>query len=450
MDEVNIGSHAPESSEQASRLTGFHVMAKPAGPTCNLGCKYCFYLEKEQLYPKNSNWRMSDEVLETYVRQYIEAQNAPIITFAWQGGEPTLLGVDYFRKIVALQKKYANGKRTDNALQTNGVLLDDEWGEFLAENKFLVGLSIDGPRELHDRYRVDKGGQPTFDKVTRGLGYLKKHQVEFNTLTVVQRHNSYHPLEVYRFLKEIGSRFMQFIPIVERIADTNASGGTTFAVPGVSESARVSSWSVEPLQYGRFLNSIFDAWVRSDVGCYFVQMFDIALESWLGMEPGLCVFRKTCGDATVIEHNGDLYSCDHYVYPQNKLGNVLEDPLSVLVSSHQQQQFGRNKYDSMPRYCMECNVRFACNGECPKHRFLRTPDGEYGLNYLCAGYKLFFKHIDTYMRYMAEELRQGRPAANVMDWIRRRDGGESDGRLPGRNDPCPCGSGRKHKKCCAN
>jgi uncharacterized protein len=426
-------------------------MAKPVGPICNLDCKYCFYLEKKQLYPGTSDWRMSDEILETYIRQYIEAQTAPVITFAWQGGEPTLLGVDYFRKVIELEKKYSNGKVIENAFQTNGVLLDDEWGEFLAENRFLVGLSIDGPRQLHDQYRVDRGGQPSFDRVMRGLSYLKKHKVEFNTLTVVQRNNSCYPLEVYRFLREIGSRFMQFIPIVERIVATDAPDGSCFEAPGGESPAKVSSWSVEPRQYGRFLTSIFDEWVRLDVGNYFVQIFDTALESWLGMEPALCVFREKCGEAAVIEHSGDLYSCDHYVYPRYKLGNIAMVPLEELVNSRQQQQFGSNKYDSLPRCCRECEVRFACNGECPKHRFFRTPTGEDGLNYLCSGYQLFFRHIDPYMRYMAEELRQGRPAANVMNWILRRDLGEGGGgRLPGRNDPCPCGSGKKYKRCCAN
>ena len=419
----------------SDRLRAFHVMAKPIDPICNLDCKYCFYLEKENLYPRNTTWSMPEEVLEAYIRQYIEAQSVPVITFAWQGGEPTLLGVDYFRKAVLLEKKYAGGKRIENAFQTNGVLVDDEWGEFLAENGFLVGLSIDGPRELHDKYRVDKGGQPTFDKVMRGLGCLKKHGVEFNTLTVVQRDNSYHPLEVYRFLKEVGSGFMQFIPIVERIAESPADGLTLIG-PGYATRAQVSAWSVEPVQYGRFLNSIFDEWVRHDVGRHYVQIFDVALQSWLGMQPSLCVFRETCGSAMAIEHNGDLYSCDHYVYPENRLGNIRENPLGVLVNSAQQRRFGLDKRDTLPEYCRACEVRFACNGECPKHRFVRTPDGEEGLNYLCAGYKIFFKHIDPYMRFMAEEFRQQRPPANVMDRVR------------GRNDSCVCGSGKKYKRCC--
>jgi uncharacterized protein len=423
-------------------------MAKPIGPICNLDCKYCYYLEKEHLYPTTPNWVMPDDVLESYIRQYIEAQNVPVVTFAWQGGEPTLLGVDYFRKVVGLEKKYANGKRIGNAFQTNGVLLDDRWCEFLAENSFLVGISIDGPPELHDTYRVDTGGRPTFDRVMRGLDCLKKHGVEFNTLTVVQRQNSRYPLEVYRFLKAVGSGVMQFIPVVERAAPSPTADGLLLIGPASDAKATVSAWSVEPVQYGRFLTGIFDEWVRRDVGRYYVQLFDVALELWLGLEASVCVFRETCGSAMAIEHNGDLYSCDHYVYPENRLGNIMEHPLDVLVNSTPQRQFGQDKLDRLPRYCRECDVRFACNGECPKHRFIRTPDGEAGLNYLCAGYKNFFHHIDPYMRFMAAEFRQERPPANVMEWVRQRDAAAKAGTGTGRNDACPCGSGRKYKKCC--
>ncbi|MGH9351254.1 MAG: anaerobic sulfatase maturase [Terriglobia bacterium] len=434
---------------EVARPSGFHVMTKPVGPICNLDCKYCFYLEKENLYPGgHSDWKMPDDVLESYIRQYIEAQSANVVSFAWQGGEPTLLGVDYFRKVVELEKKYAGSKRIENAFQTNGVLLDDRWGEFLTENKFLVGVSMDGPRELHDRYRVDKGGQPTFDRVLRGLGYLKKHGVEFNTLTVVQRHNSQRPLEVYRFLKEAGSGFMQFIPIVERVANEPDTDGLLLIGPAAHAPARVSDWSVEPLQYGRFLCAIFDEWVRNDVGRAYAQIFDVALEMWLGLPASLCVFRETCGSALALEHNGDLYSCDHFVYRENRLGNIMESPLESLVASEQQVKFGLDKRDTLPRYCRECDVRFACNGECPKHRFTRTPDGEDGLNYLCAGYKLFFHHIDPYMRFMASEFHAKRPPANVMQWAHFQDAVRSQEQRPGRNDPCPCGSGLKYKKCC--
>ncbi len=423
-------------------------MTKPAGPICNLDCKYCFYLEKEKLYPRTSNWRMPEDVLESYVRQYIEAQSADSISFAWQGGEPTLLGVDYFRTVVELEKKYAGGKRIENAFQTNGVLLDDAWCEFLAGSGFLVGLSIDGPQELHDHYRVDKGGQPTFKRVMRGLGFLKKHGVEFNTLTVVQRHNSQRPLEVYRFLKEAGSGFIQFIPIVERVAQTAGTQGLTLIGPRAAAEAAVSEWSVEPLDYGGFLCRIFDEWVRNDVGRVFVQLFDVSLESWCGLPASLCIFRETCGTAMAIEHNGDLYSCDHFVYPESKLGNIMERPLESLVRSKQQMKFGLDKLDTLPRYCRDCDVRFACNGECPKHRFIRTPDGEEGLNYLCAGYKLFFHHADPYMQFMASELSQQRAPANVMLWSRQRDAARTETQSFGRNAPCPCGSGVKYKKCC--
>jgi len=391
-------------------------MAKPTGPICNLDCKYCFYLEKEKMYPGTHGWAMSDDVLESYIRQYIQTQAAPIITFAWQGGEPTLLGVDYFRKVVELEKKYADGRRIANAFQTNGVLLNDAWGEFFAENQFLVGISIDGPRDLHDHYRVNKGGKSTFDSVMSGIGYLKKHGVEFNTLTVVNRRNSYQPLSVYRFLREVGSGYMQFIPIVERVTGAPGPNGLHLIAPSWQSTAEVTDWSVEPLQFGVFLCAIFDEWVKQDVGRYFVQIFDVALESWYGIPQGLCVFRETCGAALAIEHNGDLYSCDHYVYPENKLGNIMESPIEALVGSPQQQRFGIDKRNSLPRYCRECEVRFACNGECPKHRFLSTPEGEPGLNYLCAGYKMFFNHIDPYMRFMANELRNERAPANVMHW----------------------------------
>lgn len=392
----------------------FHVMTKPIGPICNLDCKYCFYLEKEKLYPGTKTWQMAPEVLERYIRDYIAAQPGDQVHFAWQGGEPTLLGIEFFRNVVELQQRYADGKTIANALQTNGVLIDDEWGEFLAENRFLVGVSIDGPRELHDCYRVDKGQAPTFDRVMRGIARLKQHQVDFNTLTVVHRRNSEYPLEVYRFLKEIGSGFIQFIPIVERRATTPADHELVLIKPSSEQAADVTEWSVEPDAYGRFLSRIFDEWVKKDVGRVFVQLFDVALESWMGLDASLCVFRKTCGSAMAMEHTGDLYSCDHFVYPENKLGNIMEAGLEKLVDSPEQKAFGQAKLHSLPGMCRACEVRFACNGECPKHRFLTTPGGEPGLNYLCAGYKHFFKHIDPFMQFMAGELRAGRPPANIM------------------------------------
>jgi uncharacterized protein len=393
---------------------GFHIMTKPVGPICNLDCKYCFYLEKENLYPGTRHWAMPADVLERYIEQYIAAQPGDEVHFAWQGGEPTLLGVDFFRVVVELEEKHAGGKSIHNALQTNGTLLDDEWGAFLAEHKFLVGVSIDGPRELHDHYRVDKGQAPTFDRVMRGIQKLKDNGVEFNTLTVVNRVNSQFPLEVYRFLREIGSGFIQFIPVVERRAAEPDGDGLVLIQPSSTHAGEVTEWSVEPLAYGKFLSRVFDEWVKRDVGQCFIQLFDVALESWMGMEASLCVFRKTCGSALAMEHGGDLYSCDHFVYPANKLGNVMETTLREMVGSAQQKKFGLDKRDTLPRMCQTCDVRFACNGECPKHRFAMTPDGEPGLNYLCAGYKHFFHHIDPHMQFMAAELRAGRPPANIM------------------------------------
>jgi len=395
-------------------------MTKPIGPICNLDCKYCFYLEKEGLFPKNENFRMTDAVLEEYIRQYISNQNVPEVSFAWQGGEPTLMGVKIFRKVVELQKKYAGGRVITNALQTNGTLLDDEWGEFLAANGFLVGLSIDGPARLHDTYRVSKKGDGTYAKVLGGLRILKKHGVEFNTLTVVNRANSQKPLDVYRFLRDIGSGFIQFIPLVERLADSEAKAlGLDLAVPPRADQEGevrlpVTEWSCEPRQYGKFLCEIFDEWVRRDVGRTFVQIFDVTLGNWMGTGGGLCVFSETCGTALAMEHNGDVYSCDHYVYPRYKLGNVLNASLGDMVNSEFQRQFGTDKKSTLPRYCRECDVRHLCHGECPKHRFLRTPDGEGGLNYFCSAYKMFFAHSRPAMLRMAALLRAGRAPAEIM------------------------------------
>ena len=424
----------------------FHIMTKPSGAICNMDCTYCFYLQKENLYEGQKDFRMNDEVLESFIKQFIQVQKVPEISFAWQGGEPTLLGVDYFKKVVELQDKYAEGKIIHNAFQTNGVLLDDEWCEFFAESNFLLGISIDGPKEIHDKYRYFKGGQDSFEKVVRGIEFMQKHNVEFNTLTCVNRHNSYKPPEVYKFLKEIGSGFMQFIPIVERVGKSEDEKSVLIS-PHDNGEANVSDWSVEPLQYGKFLSTIFDEWVRNDVGKYFVQFFDIALEAWLGMEPSLCVFREKCGTAMALEHNGDLYSCDHYVYPENKLGNIVTENLEKLVNSDKQHQFGNGKLVSLPEYCKKCEVRFACNGECPKHRFIETSDGENGLNYLCEGYYHFFNHVDPYMKFMSEQLKIKQPPANVIEWAKEKDEGFPSLDVK-RNDVCPCGSGKKYKKCC--
>jgi uncharacterized protein len=424
------------------------------GPLCNLDCTYCYYLEKESLYPRSRDFRMTPEVLERYIQQYIGSQDMPEVSFGWQGGEPTLLGLEFFRTVVALQAKHSQGKKVSNTIQTNGTLLDDEWCAFFAREEFLVGLSVDGPQDLHDTYRVDKGGNPTFEKVMRGLELLKKHDAQFNTLTVVNRANVEHPLRVYRFLDEAGSRFFQFIPLVEREPGPDSvSHGLGLAIPpGPSSSqgsdAEVTPWSVPPEAYGRFLISIFDQWIRRDVGRIFVQLFDHALGKWVGMRKGLCVFNETCGEALALEHNGDLYSCDHYVYPEYRLGNILVTSLTELAESPTQNAFGEAKRDTLPRYCLECPVLFACNGECPKHRFTKTPEGEGGLNYLCRAYRRFFTHVAPHMETMAALLKQRRAPAEIMTLLANRDR-EDAFRNAGRNDPCPCGSGKKFKSCCS-
>lgn len=393
-------------------------MTKPIGALCNLACRYCFYLEKAQLYPGSGDFRMKPELLEAYVRNHLAAQPGGEVHFTWQGGEPTLLGVPFFRQVVALQRKYAEGRVVHNALQTNAVLLDEEWAAFLAQEKFLVGVSIDGPRELHDAFRVDRGENPTFDRVIAGIELLQRHGVEFNTLTAVHRRNAKHPLRVYRFLREIGSGYIQFIPIVERSAPQNAAGLWLAAPPqpvtGAELDTQVTEWTVRPADFGEFLCTIFDAWVQRDVGRVFVQHFDAALANWVGVPPGVCVFAPKCGRALAVEHNGDVYSCDHYVYPEYKLGNVAQDPLATLVDSPAQVAFGDAKSATLPRYCRECPVRFACHGECPKHRFLRTPEGEPGLNYLCHAYRRFFTHIDSPMRTMARLLQTRHAPAAIM------------------------------------
>jgi uncharacterized protein len=419
----------------------FHVLAKPTGATCNLDCTYCFFLSKELLYP-GSRFRMADDLLDTYIRQLIESQRVPEITIAWQGGEPTLMGLEFFQRAIDYAKKYQKpGTGLMHTMQTNGTLLDDRWCEFFRENGFLIGLSLDGPREMHDTYRVDKGGKPTFDKVLRAARLLQQHRVDFNILTTVNAANAEHPLEVYRFLRdEVGTQFIQFSPIVERI---NENGLTL-----LQEGSSVTERSVVAEQWGNFLVTIFDEWVRRDVGRVFVQMFDAALASWVGEPPGLCIFSETCGNALALEHNGDLYSCDHFVEPKYLLGNIKKLPMADLVGSAKQRAFGLAKRDTLPRYCRECEVLFACHGECPKNRFIQTPDGEPGLNYLCAGYKAFFAHVDRPMKIMAELLRRDHAPAEIMAILHAEDTRLQAALDPaGRNDACPCGSGRKVKHC---
>ena len=426
----------------------FHLLAKPTGAVCNLDCSYCFFLSKEMLYP-GSRFRMADELLEEYVKQLIEAHaGVPEVAIAWQGGEPTLMGVDFFRRSVELAEVYLQpGQRATYTIQTNGTLLDEEWAAFFKDNDFLVGISIDGPRELHDTYRVNKGGKGSFDQVMHGLSFLNDAGVEWNALTTVHAANGDRGREVYRFLRdECGARFIQFIPIIERVAEA-AEDGT---VPWeswrdrplyVQEGEVVTGRSVSPAQYGRFLVDVFEEWVRRDVGEVYVQMFDVALANWVGEPPGLCVHSETCGLALALEHTGDLYSCDHFVEPRYLLGNIKERHMLELVSSPQQTRFGLDKRDTLPQYCLDCDVRFACHGGCPKDRFIRTPYGEPGLNYLCAGFKEFFHHVDGPMRVMGELLSRNRAPAEIMERYAAEDAKR------GRNDLCTCGSGQKWKRC---
>ncbi len=400
----------------------FHLLAKPAGAICNLDCKYCFFLSKEMLYP-GDRFRMSDEMLETYIRQLLEAHPSDEVNVAWQGGEPTLMGLDFFRRAIAHVERYRKpGQNVQHTIQTNGTLLNDDWCGFFKQHNFLVGLSVDGPKEMHDAYRVNKGGAGTFDQVMRGWEMLRRREVDVNILCTIHAANADHPIEVYRFFRdELQVNFMQFIPIVERTTESflplaNLGWGER---PGsdrplyTQHGSVVTERSVGAEQFGRFLIAIFNEWVRHDVGAVFVQTFDVALGSWLGQH-NLCIFSPTCGDALALEHNGDLYSCDHYVEPEYRLGNIQETPLRELVDSRKQRAFGQHKLSTLPNYCRECEVRFACHGECPRNRFIIAPDGEPGLNYLCAGYKLFFKHIDPAMKIMANLLREGRWADEIM------------------------------------
>jgi uncharacterized protein len=428
---TEVGGSTSRGSSRSAPVR-LHVLAKPTGAICNLDCAYCFYLDKENLYP-GSRFRMSDAILERYIRQLIESSARGAVTVAFQGGEPTLMGLDFFRRALEYERRYARpGMTFENTVQTNGTLLDDEWCAFFHEHKFLIGISIDGPRALHDTYRVDKGGKPTFDSVMRGLRLLQKHRVDYNVLTTVNRQNADHPLEVYRFLRdEVGTTWMQFIPVVERVLGSV-----------------VSDRSVRPEQFGDFLIAIFDEWVRRDVGKVFVQTFESAVRNWLGLSSsGMCVFDATCGHGLALEHNGDLYSCDHFVDRSHLLGNIGESHMHELSALPAQRAFGNDKTDGLPRYCQECDVRFACHGECPKNRFTKTPDGEPGLNYLCAGYKAFFHHVGAPLELLAHLVRLQRPASEIMQVLAERQSAPKSKARVGRNAPCPCGSGRKFKKC---
>ena len=389
-----------------------YVMLKPAGAHCNLACKYCYYLEKNKLYPTAQRHLMSDEMLEQFTREYIEAQTMNQVLFTWHGGEPLLRSIDFYRKALSLQQKYAGGRRIDNVIQTNGTLLTDEWCEFFAQNHWLVGISIDGPQPYHDHYRLTAAGKPSWQKVMQGIKLLKKHGVEWNAMAVVNAYNVNHPLEFYRFFKENGCQFLQFTPIVER--QTRHEDGRTLASLADKDEIPLSEASVKPEQWGYFLCAIFDEWVRKDVGKIFVEIFDCTLANWMGVSPGICAYSKECGHAGVMEHNGDVYSCDHFVFPEYKLGNIRDQSLIDMLYGEQQREFSRLKHSSLPRQCKECDMEFACHGECPKNRFMKDKYGDSGLNYLCPGYYHYYQHVAPYMDYMKQELMALRPPSNIM------------------------------------
>ena len=393
-----------------------YVMLKPAGAHCNLACKYCYYLEKNNLYQNSHRHLMSDEMLEQFTREYIEAQTMPQVLFTWHGGEPLMRSIDFYKKALALQKKYAHGKQIDNVIQTNGTLLTDEWCEFFAKNHWLVGISIDGPQEYHDHYRVTPAGKPSWEKVMQGISLLKKHRVEWNAMAVVNAYNAEHPLEFYHFFRDNGCQYLQFTPIVERL--TEHEDGRTLASLADDREIPLSDASVTPKQWGNFLCTIFDDWVRHDVGKTFVEIFDCTLANWMGVLPGICAYSKECGHAGVMEHNGDVYSCDHFVFPEYKLGNIREQSLIDMLYGEKQQAFSRLKHTSLPRQCKECDMEFACHGECPKNRFEKDKYGEPGLNYLCQGYYQYYTHVAPYMDFMKRELLAQRPPANIMNVLK--------------------------------
>jgi len=396
-----------------------YVMSKPVGSACNLACAYCYYLEKSHLYPTTQGTRfaMSDETLELFIRQYIEAQTQPQVLFTWHGGEPLMRPISFYEKAMALQQRYAGGRLIDNSLQTNGTLLTDEWCAFFRKHNWLIGISIDGPQEFHDEYRRARGGAPSFQKVMRGINLLRKHGVEWNAMGVVNDFNADYPLDIYHFYKDIGCQYIQFAPIIERFLP-NAAARRLASVADDNARAELADFSVTPEQYAHFACTIFDEWVRNDVGKVYVQLFDATMARWVGQQPGICVMAETCGHAAVIEHNGDVYSCDHFVFPKYRLGNVHDETITSMMYSPRQHAFGQAKRQALPRQCRECEWLFACNGGCPKDRFLTTADGEPGLNYLCEGYQRFFRHVAPYMDYMKNELMHQRPPANIMQHLR--------------------------------
>ncbi len=395
-----------------------YVMLKPAGSLCNLTCDYCYYLEKAGLYNENKNHIMSDELLERFTKEYLESQTMPQVMFTWHGGETLMRPIGFYKKAVELQKKYARGRQVDNSIQTNGTLLTDEWCKFFKENNFLVGISIDGPQEFHDEYRRDKMDRPSFQRVMKGIELLKKHEVDFNCMAVVNDYNVDFPLDFYRFFKKIGAQFIQFTPIVERIRKKTSPLKLATAKESNQE-LELASFTVSPEKWGDFLCAVFNEWIKEDVGKIFVQIFDATLANWVGEQPGVCTMAKTCGHAGVMEFNGDVYSCDHFVFPEYRLGNIYTKPLASMMYSSEQLKFGNDKFDKLPLQCRECDVLFACNGECPKNRFTKDKYGNEGLNYLCKGYYKFFNHVAPYMDFMKRELLSERAPANVMEWVKQ-------------------------------
>jgi uncharacterized protein len=395
-----------------------YVMLKPVGSKCNLDCDYCYYLEKENLYEKK-NPVMSEELLERFIKQYIESQTMPEIMFTWHGGETLMRPLSFYKRAVELQKQYAQGRHIDNSIQTNGTLLNDEWCKFFKENNFLVGISIDGPKEFHDEYRRDKMGRPSFHRVMRGIELLKKHEVEFNCLAVVNDYNVDYPLEFYNFFKEIGCQYIQFTPIVERIRKNNSLLKLATAKQTEDE-VDLAPYTVPADKWGNFLCAIFDEWIKEDVGKIYIQIFDSTLANWVGEQPSVCTMAKTCGHAGAMEFNGDVYSCDHFVFPEYRLGNIYNKTLTSMMYSDEQMKFGNDKFDTLPKQCRECDFLFACYGECPKNRFIKDKYGNEGLNYLCQGYYKFFSHVAPYMDFMKKELQAQRPPANVMQWAKQR------------------------------
>ena len=392
-----------------------YVMLKPAGAHCNLACKYCYYLEKSKLYATSQRHLMTDEMLERFTQEYIEAQTMGQVLFTWHGGEPLMRSIDFYKKALTLQQKYARGRHIDNVIQTNGTLLTDEWCEFFAQNHWLVGISIDGPQQYHDHYRQTSAGKPSWERVMHGIRLLNKHHVEWNAMAVVNAYNADHPLEFYHFFKEHGCQYLQFTPIVERL--TTHSDGRTLASLADQTDIPVADFSVTAEQWGTFLCTIFDEWVRHDVGSIFVEIFDCTLANWMGVAPCICSYSTHCGHAGVMEHNGDVYSCDHFVFPTYKLGNIRDHTLVEMLYGEQQQAFSRLKHASLPRQCKECDMEFACHGECPKNRFLHDRYGNPGLNYLCRGYYQYYTHVAPYMDLMKRELLAQRPPANIMHML---------------------------------